>query len=56
MLRTPPHILITTPESLLSDADGKIGAATSCRTARWIIIDELHALIDTKRGVTCCSQ
>ena len=49
MIKSPPHILITTPESLylmLSSVSGQ----GILRTARWIIIDELHAIIDTKRG------
>ena len=49
MLRTPPHILITTPESLYLLLTSGSGAAM-LHTARWIIVDELHALIDTKRG------
>lgn len=49
MLKTPPHILITTPESLyllLTSLSGQ----TMLKTARAVILDELHALIDTKRG------
>ena len=49
MAKKPPHILITTPESLyllLSSQSGK----KMLKTARAIIIDELHAMIDTKRG------
>ncbi len=49
MIKTPPHILITTPESLYLMLTSKSGSAI-LRTARAIIIDELHALIDTKRG------
>lgn len=49
MLKTPPHILITTPESLyllLTSGKGK----EMLRTAKAVIVDELHALIDSKRG------
>ncbi len=49
MLRKPPHILITTPESLYLLLTAKTGQNMLC-TARAIILDELHALIDTKRG------
>ena len=48
MLREPPDILITTPESLYL-------MLTSARTelfdgARWCIVDEIHAVAATKRG------
>ena len=49
MIKKPPHILITTPESLyilLTSASGR----EMLKTARALIIDELHALINTKRG------
>ncbi len=49
MIKTPPHILIITPESLFLMLTVKTGQSI-LHTARWIIIDELHALIDTKRG------
>jgi ATP-dependent Lhr-like helicase len=49
MLKKPPHILITTPESLYLMLTAKSGQAM-LKTARWLILDELHALIDTKRG------
>ncbi len=49
MIKTPPHILITTPESLYLMLTGKAGQAI-LQTAGHIIIDELHALIDSKRG------
>ncbi|MBM3520663.1 MAG: DEAD/DEAH box helicase, partial [Alphaproteobacteria bacterium] len=46
----PPHILITTPEQVsLLVADG--GAAHLLKGLRAIIIDELHALVTSKRGV-----
>ncbi len=49
MLKNPPHILITTPESLFLMLTAMSSQAV-ISTAKWIIIDELHALIDTKRG------
>src|ERR1700735_571305 len=48
MLRNPPDILITTPESLylmLTSQARKLFAHT-----RWCIIDEIHAVASTKRG------
>lgn len=49
MISHPPHILIITPESLYLMLSSKSGQ-TILRTARAVIIDELHSLIDTKRG------
>jgi len=49
MVRRPPHILVTTPESLyilLTSASGR----AMLRTTRTVIVDEIHALIDDKRG------
>jgi ATP-dependent Lhr-like helicase len=49
MLRTPPHVLVTTPESLylLLTADR---SRQMLRTVRTVIIDEIHAVIGTRRG------
>lgn len=49
MVRHPPHILIITPESLYLMLTSRTGRQV-LKTARALIIDELHALIDTKRG------
>lgn len=49
MVRRPPHILIITPESLYLMLTSKTGQKVLA-TARAIILDELHAVIDTKRG------
>lgn len=49
MIRKPPHILITTPESLYLLLTSKTGQNMLC-TAKAVILDEVHALIDTKRG------
>jgi ATP-dependent helicase Lhr and Lhr-like helicase len=48
-LRKPPHILVTTPESLyvlLGSASGRAMLAP----ARTVIIDEIHAVAGSKRG------
>ncbi len=49
MKRTPPHILVTTPESLYilltSDSGREI-----LKTVRSVIVDEIHALAGNKRG------
>lgn len=49
MSKHPPHILITTPESLYLMLTSK-GGREILKTAKAVILDELHALIDTKRG------
>ncbi len=49
MVRKPPHILIITPESLYLMLTSKTGQ-NILATAKAVIIDELHALVDTKRG------
>jgi ATP-dependent helicase Lhr and Lhr-like helicase len=48
MLREPPDILITTPESLYLMLTGRAQAMFD--QARWVIIDEIHAVASTKRG------
>ncbi len=49
MVRRPPHILVTTPESLylLLTSDGGRGML---RTVSTVIVDEIHALVRDKRG------
>ena len=49
MVKKPPHILIITPESLYLMLTSRTGQNVLA-TARAVIVDELHALIDTKRG------
>lgn len=49
MIKHPPHILIITPESLYLMLTSKTGQNVLA-TAKAVILDELHALIDTKRG------
>ena len=48
MLRNPPDILITTPESLYLMLTSS--ARTTLATVDTIIIDEIHAIAATKRG------
>ncbi len=49
MLRRPPHILVTTPESLyiLLTAEK---SRNNLRSVRTVIVDEIHAIADDKRG------
>jgi ATP-dependent helicase Lhr and Lhr-like helicase len=49
MLRTPPHILVTTPESLYLLVTAERSRAM-LRTVRTVIVDEIHAVIGTRRG------
>lgn len=49
MAKRPPHILVTTPESLyilLTSTSGR----KALSTVRTVIVDEIHALIGEKRG------
>ncbi len=49
MVKKPPHILVTTPESLyilLTSGGGRSMLAS----ARTVIVDEIHAVADDKRG------
>ena len=49
MTRRPPHIVVTTPESLyllLTSAGGRAMLATT----RTVIVDEIHAVLGSKRG------
>ncbi len=48
MLREPPDVLITTPESLYLMLTSR--AREILRGARWAIVDEIHAVASTKRG------
>jgi ATP-dependent Lhr-like helicase len=47
--RKPPHILLTTPESLAILLP-QAGWAETLSEVRFVIIDELHALAENKRG------
>ena len=48
MLREPPDILITTPESLYLMLTSR--AQEMLAGAEWCIVDEIHAVASTKRG------
>jgi ATP-dependent Lhr-like helicase len=48
MLKTPPDILITTPESLYLMLTSR--ARETLDGAEWVIVDEIHAVASTKRG------
>ncbi|MHC4715722.1 MAG: DEAD/DEAH box helicase, partial [Planctomycetota bacterium] len=50
MIRKPPHILITTPESLYLLL-GSTRMADNLRSIRTVIVDEVHAVCSNKRGV-----
>ncbi|MGE5552067.1 MAG: DEAD/DEAH box helicase [Bacteroidota bacterium] len=49
IMRQPPQILITTPESLFLLLTSK--ARQVLRRVEYVIVDEVHALFPTKRGV-----
>ncbi len=49
LAKKPPHILVTTPESfylLLTSESGR----RMLRTVRTLIMDEIHAVVDDRRG------
>jgi ATP-dependent Lhr-like helicase len=49
LIKKPPHILVTTPESLyllLTSDSGR----QMLRTSRTLILDEIHAVVDDRRG------
>jgi ATP-dependent Lhr-like helicase len=47
--RSPPDILITTPETLQAILSGWV-LRQHLQSLRWVIIDEVHELADNKRG------
>ena len=49
MLRNPPHILVTTPESLYILLTSK-RSRENLRSVETVIVDEIHAVADDKRG------
>jgi ATP-dependent helicase Lhr and Lhr-like helicase len=49
MLKTPPHILVTTPESLYILLTAERSRAI-LRDVETVIVDEIHAMADDKRG------
>ena len=48
-LRKPPHILITTPESLAIILNSR-RFVEKIRGVQWVVIDEIHELASSKRG------
>jgi ATP-dependent helicase Lhr and Lhr-like helicase len=50
MAKHPPHIIVTTPESLYVLLGSESGRAM-LKTTRTVIIDEIHAMAANKRGV-----
>ena len=49
MVRRPPHILVTTPESLFILLTA-VRSRVALSRASTVIVDEIHALVDDKRG------
>jgi ATP-dependent Lhr-like helicase len=49
ILKTPPHILVTTPESLYLLLTSE-RSREMLRTVRTVIVDEIHAVIGSRRG------
>ena len=49
LVRKPPHIVVTTPESLFLLVTAEKGRA-ALKTVDTIIVDEIHALVRDKRG------
>jgi len=47
--RSPPDVLITTPETLQAILPGWL-MRQHLRQVRWVIIDEVHEMADSKRG------
>lgn len=50
MLDKPPHILITTPESI-AIVLSSIKFKEKIKNIEWVIVDEIHSLAESKRGV-----
>ena len=49
MTKRPPHIVVTTPESLYILLTSE-GGRRMLQTARTLIVDEIHAVVSDKRG------
>src|SRR5436853_4396688 len=49
MTKKPPHIVVTTPESLYILLTSE-GGRRLLSTTRTLIVDEIHAMVDDKRG------
>ncbi|MGO4392560.1 DEAD/DEAH box helicase [Variovorax sp. M-6] len=48
-LRRPPHVLVSTPESLYVLL-GSVSGRKMLSTVRTVIVDEIHAIVGSKRG------
>ncbi len=49
--KSPPHILITTPELLQAILPAKILGREHIKNVQTVIIDEIHELVESKRGI-----
>src|SRR6266581_897191 len=49
MTKKPPHIIVTTPESLYILLTSE-GGRRMLKNTRTLIVDEIHAMVDDKRG------
>ena len=49
MLKSPPHILVTTPESLYLLLTAR-RSREMLRSVRTVIVDEIHAVLESRRG------
>ena len=49
MVKRPPHVVVTTPESLYILLTSE-GGRRMLQTARTLILDEIHAVVGDKRG------
>src|SRR5213083_624634 len=49
LIKKPPHILVTTPESLYLLLTSESGRQM-LSTARTLVLDEIHAVVDDRRG------
>ncbi len=49
MIKRPPHILVTTPESLYLLLTAQ-RSREMLRTVRTVIVDEIHAVLESRRG------
>ena len=50
-LRNVPHIIVTTPEGLEIDLDWAPKFRKYYSNIKWVIIDEVHELLSSKRGI-----
>jgi len=49
-LKKIPHIIVTTPEGLKIDLDWASRFREHYKNVKWVIVDEIHELINSKRG------